>query len=403
VKYEGPNGVEYGHVAMVVHTRDGVAFIDPQSGDLMHLPQPPKSIKLMHVGTPDEVHIQPEHGAATTEHGGFGSAQPHNAFLARDDVAAALEGHADADYIREHLGQHPELVRIMSEPGNDYLTRSLLDNPKTIKSLLEHPEAIPILEDAIREVDERGYSVIDDVEHQGVEPFDPTPEQAEIVREVAEALATVEQDDVVQGSFDQSRVGDEGYCREWVAEERRNWRDNQNTLNAIAERAAGEDGDVKGRLTPKEVPRAMAKISKYGFDGSQLTDLVGARIQFERVADLYRTLDQLHNDPSVRIVEFEDRIANPKPSGYRDLQMSVRLENGHVAELRLHLKDIDDVADYEHALYEVRRDFETLSRQEGREGFLSPEEAALDAAIVEQVRGRFERGLRLGLTPEENG
>jgi hypothetical protein len=34
---------------------------------------------------------------------------------------------------------------------------------------------------------------------------------------------------------------------------------------------------------------------------------------------------------------------------------------------------------------------------------LSPEEVALDAAIVEQVRGRFEEALRRGLTPEENG
>jgi hypothetical protein len=403
VKYAGPNGVEYGHVAMVVHTRDGVAFIDPQSGDLMHLPQPPKSIKLMHVGTPDEVHVQPEHGAATTEHGGFGSARPHDAFLARDDVAAALDGHPSADYIREHIGLHPDLIRILSEPGNDYLTRSLLDNPKTIKSLLEHPEAIPILEDAIREVDERGYHVIDDVEHQGVEPFDPTPEQAEIVADVAEVVADTDREDQLHGSFDDDRRGDEAYCRQWLAEERARWRDNQDTLNAIAERAAGEEGDVKGRLTPKEDERAMAKILKYDLNGAKLTDLVGARIQFERVADLYRTLDQLHNDPSVRIVEFEDRIAHPKPSGYRDLQMSVRLENGHVAELRLHLKDIDDVADYEHALYEVRRDFETLSRKEGREGLLSAEEAALDAAIVEQVRGRFEDALRRGLTPEENG
>jgi hypothetical protein len=220
---------------------------------------------------------------------------------------------------------------------------------------------------------------------------------------VAETVAGTDRDDMVQGSFDRERRGDEAYCRQWLAEERARWRDNQDTLNAIAERAAGEDGDVKGRLEPKEDERAMAKIRKYGYDGANLTDLVGARIQFARVADLYRALDQLRQDPGVQIVEFADRIADPKPSGYRDLQMSVRLGNGHVAELRLHLKDIDDVADYEHALYEVRRDFETLSRKEGREGLLSPEEAALDAAIVEQVRGRFEEALRRGLITEEDG
>lgn len=404
VKYEGPNGVEYGHVAMVVHTREGVAFIDPQSGDLMHLPHPPKDIKLLHVGTPGTEHVQTEHVQTehvTGEHGSYGMTEPSEGFLARDDVAAALDGHADADYIRAHLGEHPDLVRVLADPANDYLTRSLLDNPKTLASLLKHPEAIPILDDAVHEVNDRGYSVVDDVQHQGVEPFDPTPEQAEVVREVSEIVRSALPEQVLHGGFDGPRT--EAYCRQWLAEERAKWPENQDTLNRIAERVAGSEGDVKGRLEPKDDDRAMAKIRKYKFHGAELTDLVGARIQFERVADLYRTLDRLRQDPEVRIVEFADRIANPKPSGYRDLQMSVRLETGHVAELRLHLEYIDEVADYEHALYEVRRDFETLSEKEGREGLMSPDEAALDAAIVEQVRGRFEEALRRGLTPEENG
>ncbi|WP_410634660.1 toxin glutamine deamidase domain-containing protein [Amycolatopsis sp. cmx-4-83] len=402
VKYDGPNGVEYGHVAMVVHTRDGVAFIDPQSGDLMHLPQPPKSIKLMHVGTPDEVHIGSDH--VTGDHGGYGTAQPHDAFLARDDVAAALDGHASADYIREHIGQHPELIRILSEPGNDYLTRSLLDNPKTLESLLKHPEAIPILEDAVHEVNERGYHVIDDVEHQGVEPFDPTPEQAEISSDVAGIAAVAPPEALRHGSFDQARAGDPEYCEQWVAEERERWPETQGTLNRITERIAGEtDGHPGFRPEPKDDVRALAKIAKYGWDGSQLHDLVGAKIQFERVADMYRALDAVRNDPELQIVDFTDRLAGPKDSGYRDLQLNVRLPNGHVAELRLHLTHIDEVASYEHALYEVRRDFETLSRKDGREGLLSPEEAALAAALTEQVRGRFEEAFRRGLTSEESG
>ncbi|WP_410587476.1 toxin glutamine deamidase domain-containing protein [Amycolatopsis sp. lyj-23] len=402
VKYTGPNGVEYGHVAMVVHTREGVAFIDPQSGDLMHLPQPPKSIKLMHVGTPDEVHIGTGHG--TGEHGGYGTAAPHDAFLARDDVAAALDGHADAGYIRAHLGEHPGLVQVLSDPGNDYLTRSLLDNPKTLASLLKHPEAIPILEDAVHEVNERGYRVIDDVEHQGVEPFDPTPEQAEISADVAAIVREIDGDLQLHASFDLNRTGDPEYCKQWVAEERERWPETQGTLNRITERIAGEtDGHPGFRPEPKDDVRALAKIAKYGWDGSRLTDLVGAKIQFERVADMYRALDAVRGDPELTIVKFSDRLADPQDSGYRDLQMNVRLPNGHVAELRLHLTHIDDVASYEHALYEVRRDFETLSRKEGRGGFFSPEEAALVAALTEQVRGRFGEAFRRGLTSEESG
>ncbi|MEA5359817.1 toxin glutamine deamidase domain-containing protein [Amycolatopsis sp., V23-08] len=399
VKYDGPNGVEYGHVAMVVHTRDGVAFIDPQSGDLMHLPHPPKDIKLLHVGTPGTEHVQTEvHG----EHGGYGISEP--GFLDRDDVSAALDGHADADYIRAHLGEHPDLVRVLADPANDYLTRSLLDNPKTLASLLKHPEAIPILEDAVHEVHERGYQVIDDVEHQGVEPFDPTPEQAEISADVASTAMDVDRELRLHGSFDLGRAGDPEYCRQWVAEERERWPETQGTLNRVTERIAGEtDGHAGFRPEPKDDVRALAKIEKYGWNGAKLHDLVGAKIQFERVADLYRALDAVRHDPELTIVDFTDRLAEPKGSGYRDLQLNVRLPNGHVAELRLHLTHIDEVASYEHALYEVRRDFETFSRKDGRDGLLSPEEAALDAALTEQVRGRFEEAFRRGLTSEESG
>ncbi|SEB40404.1 Papain fold toxin 1, glutamine deamidase [Amycolatopsis tolypomycina] len=403
VKYPGPNGVEYGHVAMVVHTREGVAFIDPQSGDLMHLPQPANSIKLMHLGTPDEVHVQTGHDAGDA-HGGYGSAAPHDAFLARDDVAAALDGHAEADYIRAHLGEHPDLVRVLSDPANDYLTRSLLDNPKTLASLLKHPEAIPILEGAVHEVNERGYSVIDDVERQGVEPFDPTPEQAEISADVAAIVREIDSDMLRHGSFDQDRVGDSEYCKQWVDEERERWPETQGTLNRITERIAGEtDGHPGFRPEPKDSIRALAKIAKHDWDGSKLHDLVGTKIQFEQVADMYRALDAVRRDPELTIVDFTDRLAHPKDSGYRDLQMNVRLPNGHVAELRLHLTHIDGVAAYEHALYEVRRDFETFSRKEGRGGLLSPEEAALAAALTEQVRSRFEEAFRLGMTSEESG
>ena len=396
VKYVNANGVELGHVAMVVHTRDGVAFIDPQSGDLMHLPQPPKGIRLMHVGVPETAGMHPEHVSAEHAHGGYGTAEPN--FLARDDVAAALDGHADADFIREHLPRHPELLRAMAEPGNEYLTRSLLDNPKTIASLLKHPEAIPLLTNAVDEVNARGYDVIRDVHEAGNTEFDPTPDQAEIADGVRETAGNATAGEKRHASFDQSRIGDPEYPKAWVAEERAKWPENQRKLNDIVERIAGETGGEAGaRTEPKDDKRALAKIAKYGGDGSRLNDLVGAKIQFSKVADLYAALGQLQNEPGLKIVHFEDRFATPEESGYRDLQMKVQLPNGHVAELRLHLTHMDDVAAYEHALFEVRRDFETLSRKEGREGVLSPEERALYAALIEQVRPRFDAALRKGL------
>ncbi|TWF91638.1 toxin glutamine deamidase domain-containing protein [Saccharopolyspora dendranthemae] len=57
VRFADPTNADntLGHVAMVVNTSEGVAFIDPQSGRLMDLPHPPKSIELLPFGTaPDQ-------------------------------------------------------------------------------------------------------------------------------------------------------------------------------------------------------------------------------------------------------------------------------------------------------------------------------------------------------------
>ena len=56
------------------------------------------------------------------------------------------------------------------------------------------------------------------------------------------------------------------------------------------------------------------------------------------------------------IVGCQDRFLAPMGSGYRDVQLVLRMRNGHMAEFRLHLAALDAVAVWEHALYEVRRD-----------------------------------------------
>ncbi|TVT17835.1 hypothetical protein FNH05_35825, partial [Amycolatopsis rhizosphaerae] len=51
VLFRDVDGNVMGHVAMTVHTREGVAFIDPQSGRLMHLPHPPLGLDLLPFGS----------------------------------------------------------------------------------------------------------------------------------------------------------------------------------------------------------------------------------------------------------------------------------------------------------------------------------------------------------------
>jgi len=58
-----------------------------------------------------------------------------------------------------------------------------------------------------------------------------------------------------------------------------------------------------------------------------------------------------------------------------------RLPDGHVGELRLQLSSMQRVDDFEHSLYEVRRDIEASTTAEGR-----PPTAREDAIIKELER-----------------
>ncbi|MFD6065609.1 WXG100-like domain-containing protein [Amycolatopsis lurida] len=491
VKYLDENGVERGHVAMVANTRDGVAFLDPQSGALMNLPQPPLGVKLMHVGVPEGPSAQHTDGQTTrTETSSTRPVDPRIAF-ARDDTPdvppsrigpdgrpivtspndagygmasqslpepsshvspqeranadrllatpefeAALAGLDDtrdrvrittddgvqhdlgplSDFIRDHLPGQPKLVELMLNPDNRYLTDSLLHNPKTIGSLLQHPEAIPMLADAVGEAASHDNQLIDRVEQAGPGETPLTPEQREIAEAAAAVAAGAPPEHRVHAGFPEEHIGDIAKIKEFLAREEAAWADNQGHLNRIVAELAGEDDIPGARTEPKTESRALAKIAKYDGDASRLVDLVGAKIQFNTVADAYRALDAIMKRDDLKIVKFEDRFANPQASGYRDLQMNVRLPNGHVAELRLHLKSIDDVAVFEHALYEVRRDFPTYNRAMDEnipdsagedaksKGRLTVLQAQLEAALIDQVRVKFMDGLKLGLPkpPEES-
>ncbi len=477
VKYLDENGVERGHIAMVANTRDGVAFIDPQSGALMNLPHPPVGVRLMHVGVPEtpaaqhtDAHttrtetawtrpVDPRIAYARPDQpvdpriayaredtpdvqpsrigpdgrpivtpprdGGYGMA--HERSLDDPEIAAALDRldpekdrakHVDEDgvthdlgpmrdFIAEQLPRHPELLRLLQDPANAYLAESLLHNPVTIGSLLQHPEAIPMLLDAVAEAHAGDYQLINEVEQAGPGETPLTPHQRELAQAAAEVAAGADPSERVHAGFPDEHIGDEPRLREFLRREAAAWPENQGRLNGIVAEIAGDnDGTAGARTEPKKEGRAMAKIAKYGGDASRLVDLVGAKIQFKTVADAYNALNAVMAHPDLKIVKFEDRFANPQASGYRDLQMNVRLPNGHVAELRLHLESIDDVAVFEHALYEVRRDFPTYNRaaDEESQGRLTREQAQLEAALINQVRVKFMEGLRLGLPkpPEES-
>ncbi|WP_280480328.1 toxin glutamine deamidase domain-containing protein [Nocardia cyriacigeorgica] len=301
-----------------------------------------------------------------------------------------------SEAVRRLLPQHPELARLMQEA--DYLENSLLSRPRTLVSLMNHPEAIHVLEDAVHEVRDRGpEEVIAESESAtGPDSTPLTPDQRAISDGLQAATRDFEDEDLRQPGFDRDQINDPAYVSEYLDRQYAQWRSTQDALNDVVRQVAQEtSGDPGWRNEPKDRVRAEDKISGYGNDASKLTDLVGAKIVFDTVSDIYRAAELLANDERIEIVDFEDRFAEPVGSGYRDLQMKVRMPNGHIAELRLHLSHIDDVASYEHSLYEARRDLKSLARADGRD--LTPSEAALMASLerrsVEMFQTALERGL----------
>ncbi|MGW4351626.1 WXG100-like domain-containing protein [Nocardia sp. NPDC004582] len=298
--------------------------------------------------------------------------------------------------IRDLLPQHPELAELLR--NDQHLEHSLLQRPKTLASLLTHPDGLPVLHDAVKAVAERGpEAALAEPVH--IEPTPLTPAERAMSHEIRDAVSDVPESARRQPEFDYSRLDDPEYQREFLRKQYDIWRPSQDALNDVVRDIAREtEGKPGWREAPKDETRAWDKVKGYDGDVSRLTDLVGAKIVFDHVSDAYRALEMIENDPRVRIVEFEDRFDRPTPSGYRDLQMKVQLENGHIAELRLHLSHIDAVASYEHALYEVQRDFKALAKDENRA--MHPEETALSTELKRNVSGRFWEATQQGLPDE---
>ncbi|MBF6412285.1 toxin glutamine deamidase domain-containing protein [Nocardia cyriacigeorgica] len=402
-----PFGEGVGDVWAITMDSDRNPVLDPDQGDPNASTEPPEG--------------PPNRPAGPTGDHGEGADPPMNGrhvsplldpeeYLAQPYVAEALNradeqgtttmvdgaempiGHA----IRQLLPQHPELAALLQE--TDYLEKSLLARPKTLASLMSHPEAIPVLIDAAHEVRDRGPDEIL-AEHEsapGPEPTPLTPEQ----HAISEALRASTEDyldtDRRQPYFDVSRKDDPQYRSQYLDRQYAQWEATQGALNTVVREVALEtDGQAGWRNEPKDRVRAEDKVAGYEGNVSRLTDLVGAKIVFDSVSDIYRAAGLLASDERIEIVDFDDRFNEPVGSGYRDLQMKVRMPNGHIAELRLHLSHIDEVAKYEHALYEGRRDLKALAESEGRE--LTPNESALKAALerrsVEMFQIALERGL----------
>ncbi|WP_407567253.1 glycosyltransferase [Polymorphospora sp. A560] len=289
------------------------------------------------------------------------------------------------------LDEHSDLARILR--ASPELAHSLAARPATRQHLASYPQAIEVLQRVLDDIRTRGAEAV-------VADGTPVPESTPLTPEQRAISAAVE----VLGSryqtgFDHRRIGDAEYRSAFLDRMYEQAAVAQDELRGMVVRIAAETGGEPGwRPGPKDRVRAEDKIREYRGDVSKLTDLAGAKIEFRSLDDLYQALARLIDEPGVRIVKFKDRFENPQDSGYRDVQMSVRASNGHVAELRLHLTSLDEVAAWEHALYEVRRDLDALAEELGR--VLSVAETAIRDGILREEQRLFWEALRTALRGE---
>ncbi|WP_344279186.1 ADP-ribosyltransferase [Actinomadura napierensis] len=329
--------------------------------------------------------------------------------------------------LRTRLPNHPELARIIEGSGPPALTDaeraihdSLLARPRTLHSLLTHPEAVHILEDSVREVNERGADAVLD---EGPAAPAPTPLedwQTRISDRMIEEIGTSKAPG--QPGFDhealaaaQERAGedrplpkDDPLVNDYLDRLYDAADEHKGTLHAVLRDLANEPEDAKMRPGRKDRVRALDKIiNENDGDASTLNDLLGGKVQFDGVADLYRALDRVQDVTrrhGVEVVSIKDRLRSPQPSGYRDIRMTVRMPNGHIGELRLHLRSFDAVAEHEHSLYEVSRDLPNVAEEGAARGErgpgLTPEERAVREAINRRLNEQFKEALDQALPPE---
>jgi len=305
--------------------------------------------------------------------------------------------------IRQLLPRHPEMARMLRDVP--YLEDSLIARPQTLANLLREPEAIQVLEHCVREVRDHPDGPAALAERYKSDPK-PTPAILDqIEAQISASAKTAANRTYItnQPQFDGVSSDDPADRVRYLERLYDNWTTKQETLHRFAtDIAEATGGEAHSRKTEKSRIRALDKIGPTR-DASELADIVGSKIQYSTVTDAYKGLAAVVQatekpDSKISIVDFDDRFLDPEKSGYRDLQMKVRmdLEDGdyHIAELRIHIHSIDEVARYEHPLYEVRRDFDAHANDHGRKQ--NTYEDALSKSILNEERVRFEKAFKTG-------
>jgi len=136
----------------------------------------------------------------------------------------------------------------------------------------------------------------------------------------------------------------------------------------------------------KRLDRATDKIiGDYKGDHTQIYDLARGRIivdTVEQIEALRKYLDD--NKEVLGIEKWKDRFAEPSDTGFRDINMNIRLPNGHVIEFRVEHRAMLNVAKLTHELYEKIQKINRAPVKEDRD--FTAEEVREETHLFDAIR-----------------
>lgn len=150
-------------------------------------------------------------------------------------------------------------------------------------------------------------------------------------------------------------------------------------IEGLASRTEG-----KVRIPPlKNRARAEAKLRTYpnGVTSIYGSDILRGSLLFKSYKDLISSLDTVFE--TLDVVEIKDRFENPFFDGYRDIQLKIRMPNGLVCELQLHVEKLFEFTQNEgHKHYEEAREIHAE--------IVHLESSGADKAIIDSKKASLE-------------
>lgn len=131
--------------------------------------------------------------------------------------------------------------------------------------------------------------------------------------------------------------------------------------------------------------RAKEKVeADYGGDWSQLRDVVRATISVPGMANVTEALGHLKSVGIELAQKPKDRFSKPTDEGYRDLMTIVKLPNGMLAELQIHVKAMTLAKEKGHKDYETTRSLVAKYGEPPSDKWDAGDRATFEAAVQAQ-------------------